>query len=407
MKNPTTQKTPTATPTATFPELIKRFNSLATDPDSDPTAYEKTLTDIATAVVYCVVKKCIDPTRRGDPEKVSDSGYSPAMVKIRRDITADRYTTDNINRLIDDITYHIEYDRNGDPVSVCDTPDSEAALSDLIHNTTIGDGYDLVQDCIVALLSEVAKQKDRDPDDPTDLERPYTVNRLKRKVYIKKADSVGGYETVTTTPIQEVFKAVRRCIEKSRAVQTDPRNGYCYIEDLTMSPDGDPDTIYYRLPKYADLGGYVTDFNGSTTLYTTPTATVERVERIIEKLNLTARQATILQLRLKGHGYKAIATYLGITADSVKSQVKEMRRKAEKIGLTPEKFNFAPDPTPTATPDPTPTATRPTKTPEKIIVPPVNIPVTPVHKNPDPVRIYAKRLYNPDGSFTFRYILHK
>ena len=224
----TTKKTTTATPT-TFPDLVKRFSVLASDPDSDPTAYEKTLTDLATAVVYCVVKKCIDPTRKGDPEKVSDSGYSPAMVKIRRDITVGKHTTDNINRLVNDLTYHTEYDKNGDPVSVCDTPDLEKALSDLIHTDTIGDGYDLVSDCIVAILSEVEKQKDRDPDSVIDLERPYTVNRLKRKVYIKKADSVGGYETIKTTPIQEVFKAVRRCVENSRALQTDPRNGYSYI----------------------------------------------------------------------------------------------------------------------------------------------------------------------------------
>lgn len=338
----TTKKTTTPTPT-TFPDLVKLFSALASDPTADPTAYSKTLTDLATATVYCVVKKCIDPTRKGDPEKVSDSGYSPAMVKIRRDITADRHTTDNISRLITDLTYHTEYDNNGDPVSVCDDPDDEKALTDLLHKATIGDGYDLIQDCIVAILTETEKQKDRDPDSVIDLERPYTVNRLKKKVYIKKADSVGGYETVETTPIQEVFKAVRRCIENSRAIQTDPKNGYSYIEELTTSPDGDPDTIYYRLPKYADLGGYVTDYSGKETNYTTDGATVETVEKLIEKLNLTKRQATILQLRLKGYGYKAIATYIGTSADNIKSQIKEMRRKARNIGLTPEKYKYTPD----------------------------------------------------------------
>lgn len=409
----TKTKTATATPTTptTFPDLVKLFSAIASDPDSDPIAYEKTLTDLATATVYCVVKKCVDPTRKGDPEKVSDSGYSPAVVKIRRDISADRHTTDNINRLMNDITYHTEYDKNGDPVSVCDDPDSEKALSDLIHNSTIGDGYDLVNDCIVAILTETEKQKDRDPEKPIDLERPYTVNRLKRKVYIKKADSVGGYETIETTPIQEVFKTVRRCIEKSRAIQTDPKNGYSYIEDLITSPDGDPDTIYYRLPKYADLGGYAKDSNGKETNYTAGSATVETAEKLIEKLNLTKRQATILQLRLKGYGYKAIATYIGTSADNVKGQIKELRRKAKNIDLTPEKFNYTPDSekTPDPTPEKTPTAKRPrpTKTPEKIIISPVNIPVIPVHKDPDPVRIFAKRLYKPDGSFTFKYILHK
>ena len=336
-------KTTTATATATFPDLVKRFNTLANNPIDNATEYEKTLTDLATAIVYCVVKKCIDPQRKGQTDGATDSGYSPAMVKIRCDITADRKTTDNINRLMNDITYHTEYDNNGDLVTVCDDPDSEKALIDIIHNSTIRDGYDLINDCIIAILTECEKQKDRDPDKLIDLERSYTVNRLKRKVYIKKADSVSGYETVNTTPIQEIFRSVRRNIEKSRAVQSDPKNGYSYIEDLTISPDGNIDTYYYRLPKYADLGGYVTDANGSYTTYTTPIATVETAEKLIEKLNLTTRQATILQLRLKGYGYKAIATYIGTTADNVKSQIKEIRRKAKKIDLTPEKFNYTPD----------------------------------------------------------------
>lgn len=406
-----TKKTTTATPTTPtdFPTLVKLFSALASDPTADPTKYEKLLTDLATAVVYCVVKKCIDPTRKTQTDNISNNGYNSAMVKIRRDITVGKHTTDNINRLITDLTYHTEYDNNGDPVTICNDPDGEKALTDLIHSENIPDGYDLVNDCIVAILSEIAKQKDRDPDDLTDLERPYTVNRLKKKVYIKKADSIGGYETVITTPIQEVFKTVRRCIEKSRTVQTDPKNGYSYIADLTISPDGDPDTFYYRLPKYADLGGYATDSAGSNTLYTTPTATVEKVEKLTEKLNLTKRQATILQLRLKGYGYKAIATYTGTSADNVKSQIKELRRKAKKIDLTPEKFNYTPDPTPTtSTPTATPTATpKRVKKPDTIKIDPVNIPVVPVHKDPDPVRIYAKRIYKPDGTFTFRYILHK
>lgn len=399
----TTKKTTTATPT-TFPDLVKLFSALASDPTADPTTYEKALTDLATATVYCVVKKCIDPTRKATTDSVTNSGYSPAMVKIRRDISADRHTTDNINRLITDLTYHTEYDNNGDPVSICDTPDSEKALFDLIHNSTIGDGYDLVNDCIVAILTETEKQKDRDPDSVIDLERPYTVNRLKRKVYIKKSDSIGGYETVTTSPIQEVFKTVRRCIENSRAIQTDPKNGYSYIEDLTTSPNGDPDTIYYRLPKYCDLGGYVKDSNGKETNYTTDTATVETAEKLTEKLNLTKRQAILLQLRLKGYGYKAIATYLGIRPDSVRDAIKAIQKKADNIGLTPDSYGYTPekdDPTPTVTPtvyffiailaryyrDLTALLTEYRKA-NIIIIDPVNIPVIPVTSNTPPTRIF-------------------
>ena len=401
-------KTKTTTTTrATFPELIARFNVIATNPDSDPTEYERTLSDIAAVIVYSVVKKCIDPQRNN----WTDSGYNPTMVKIRRDVTADVKNITDYNTAISELSYHTEYNRSGDPIRVCDTPDAERAVTDIAYGVAVNDGYDLINECVCTILTEVSKQAKREPEKTIDIERPYKVHRLKRKVYIQRADSIGGYETVTTTPIQEVFKAVRRCIEKSRAIQTDPKNGYSYVEDLTTSPDGDTDTVYYRLPKYADIGGYVTDFNGAQTSYTVDNQTVDNVNNLTERLNLTKRQATILQLRLKGYGYKAIATYLGVSADNVKSQIKELRRKAKRIELTPEKYDYTPeketDPTPT--PEKTPTAKRPTKkTPtEKIIISPVNIPVTPVHKDPAPVRIYAKRLYKPDGTFTFKHILHK
>ena len=129
----------------------------------------------------------------------------------------------------------------------------------------------------------------------------YTVRRLSRRVYVKAEDSA-AYREEDTAPMREVFQAVRRAVQDSRAVQTDPRNGYTYIEELTV--DG-LDAIYYRLQKYADLGGY--NVNGN---YTADRQTVTEYNAIMERLNLTTRQAEVLALRMRGHGYKAIATYL-------------------------------------------------------------------------------------------------
>ena len=58
-------------------------------------------------------------------------------------------------------------------------------------------------------------------------------------------------------------------------------------------------------------------------------------------MKLTAKQATILQLRQSGYGYKAIATYLGITDSNVKGQIAELKRKATAIGLTPAKATIS------------------------------------------------------------------
>lgn len=128
-------------------------------------------------------------------------------------------------------------------------------------------------------------------------------------------------------PIQEVYKAVRRAVQESRAVRTDPRNGYTYIDGLTA--DG-LDTIYYRLNKYADIGGY-----DSTGKYTTDRQTVTDYAVTVEQLGLTDRQAEVLRLRMQGKGHKAIATYLGVTQRAVAKTVEQIRKKAVAIGLDP------------------------------------------------------------------------
>jgi hypothetical protein len=65
---------------------------------------------------------------------------------------------------------------------------------------------------MVALLDE-SEKADRTRE--KFLENTYEVRRLKKKVRIKSADSVNGWETVETSPIKEVYKAVRREIANS------------------------------------------------------------------------------------------------------------------------------------------------------------------------------------------------
>ena len=162
----------------------------------------------------------------------------------------------------------------------------------------------------------------------------YYVRRLSRRVYIR-SDESAAYRDDETTPIQEVYRAVRQAVQNSRAVQTDPRNGYSYIEDMTA--DG-LDAIYHRLNKYADLGGY--DCNGN---YTTDRQAAADYETLVASLNLTDRQAQILRLRMQGKGYKAIATYLGVTQRAIAKTVGQIQTKATAAGLTPHGQTTAQD----------------------------------------------------------------
>ena len=326
MKTITTNTFKTATTAddkqATFSALLERSATLAnttTTTVADPrTEYADALTDLATAVAYSVLKKCID------------TGYNETLVSIRYELTRDRQTQVNLAHCSEHST-RLTYNADGDMIQETIDSDCRKALTDLASQSW-GDGLDLVNTAIVAILEETEKQTAR--GELVDLERPYTVRRLKKKVWIKSADSVNGWETVETSPIREIYKAVRRAIDVSRAAATDPRNGYSYLEEIATDPDsGEGTTIYRRLTKYADLGGYACDYNGACTLYSADSATVADSETLVSALNLTKRQAQALKLRQSGYGYKAIATYLGIRPDSVRDIFKAIQKKAKSSGV--------------------------------------------------------------------------
>jgi len=312
--------TTTATKRPDF-ETVKRNYEKALASGKDSTAE---LTALATAVAYSVINKCLDPQRKTatDREEVSDNGNNPAMLDVKRGIARDLHILENTRTNTNNATA-IHYSEDGDlTVEVVDKS-AEAGVTSLIGET-LSDGVDLVNAAIVAILEQA---KDHAGNGGEWLDSRYTVSRLSKHVYIQSTDSA-AYHDVETTPIQEIYRKVRRTVQNSRAVQTDPRNGYCYIEDLTA--DG-LETIYHRLGKYADLGGY--DCNGN---YTADKQTAADYDTLIAKLDLTDRQATIIKLRMQGRGYKQIATYLGVSYQAVQNALAKVQKKAIAIGLTPD-----------------------------------------------------------------------
>lgn len=307
----------TTTTKTTFADLL---TAVARDPKDGGA-----LLELSTAIAYSVLKKCVD---------VSDNS---ALRQARRDLTAALHNISGID-YTSAAAYVGTYTADGDYKTETADPTAAAALATLTRET-LGGGLDLVNVAAVAILEELKAQKERDPDLPHDLERVYTVRRLSRKVWIKSADSANGWQTVETSPIKEAFKSVRRYISTTAAaVSTDPANGYTYIADLSTDPDGDGEsTIYRRLSKYANLGGCVTDFNGALTAYTADPETVKDCDIIIDDLGLTPRQKKILDLRLSGYGCKAIASYLGVTPQSVQTAMQCIQKKAiDALDLTAE-----------------------------------------------------------------------
>lgn len=318
-----------------FSDLIRAYEeSVLTGDESGAALYE-----LAKAVALSVIAKCVDPQRkRTDCKDTSNGGLNPAMLALRREVMAD-YATLEATRTMHNAATAIVYTKDGDTKSEVVNEDADRAAKAL-QELALGDGIDLVHTAVVAILEQTA---DHATNEPGWMERPYTSRRLSRKVLIKSSDSA-KWTDEECVPISEVYREVRRAVQNSRAVQTDPRSGYSYIEDIAADPDSNAtETVYRRLHKWADLGGYTMtghyDAHGNASrggLYTTSAQSAADYAEVLAALNLTERQATVARLRMSGYGIRAIGTYIGVPFQNIKRTLEQIIAKCEKIGFTPE-----------------------------------------------------------------------
>ena len=320
----------TTTETRNFTDLLRQYEKEYNN-DKTSVAFSNVLDELATAVAYSVIKKCLDPQRKGRKDgQVSNSGCNTQLDEVKRSIYRDKNTLANIDYSCKQAFVTV-YNEDGDRQTKTKDSDYRYAYNKLSQQT-LGDGLDIVHVAMVALLDE-SEKADRTKENF--LENTYNVRRLKKKVWIKSDDSINGWETVETSPIKEVYKAVRREVANNRSLNIDPSNGYLYLEDLATDEESNEETtIYRRLNKFSDLAGNVTDFNGAVKFETVDANSVTDYDTMVEKLELTARQAKILELRMGGYGYVAIATYLGVNEKSVRDVLKTVQKKAiEKLNL--------------------------------------------------------------------------
>lgn len=320
----------TTTETRNFTDLLRQYEKEYNN-DKTSVAFSNVLDELATAVAYSVIKKCLDPQRKGRKDgQVSNSGCNTQLEEVKRSIYRDKNTLANIDYSCTQ-AFTTVYNEEGDRQTKTKDSDYRYAYNKLSQQT-LGDGLDFVHVAMVALLDE-SEKADRTRENF--LENTCEVRRLKKKVWIKSADSVNGWETVETSPIREVYKAVRREVANSRSLNIDPSNGYLYLEDLATDEESSEETtIYRRLNKFSDLAGNVTDYNGAVTFETVDSASVDKYENMVDALELTARQAKVLELRMGGYGCVAIGTYLGVKEESVMSVLKTIQKKAiEKLEL--------------------------------------------------------------------------
>lgn len=287
---------------ARFTAMLREYENACVDMHAEQ--FGTALLALSASVTNSVVRKC------------ADTSYSEAIAKVRREVVADLANVLNVRE-----------------VNSTDTSkDADSKLYSLIHNP-LGDGLDLVHDAVVKLLEETAKA---DTAKPYFLETRRTERVLSKRVFIKEADSK-AYKDVETYALREAFRTVRRSVSGHRTIEASDGK-YTYLEAVIFDENGNEiEDVYKRLPMYADLGGTVRDFNGVEVAYTANEADLATVEELMQKMNLTPRQEVVLNFRLSGYGHKAIATYLGVSKDSVRDTVSQLKKKAIAIGMTPEK----------------------------------------------------------------------
>lgn len=301
---------------------IEKFERLYMT-DTDSPEYATALTELAQAVTFSVLKKL---------RIVSGNiGLTSAFSReIMTDINGLECLTECTNN-----EYDMTFNKNGD-IEYRVNLDMVDGIKR--YNTPISDGYDLLQVATIAILDECEKAQKRGPLKIGFFVKPYKIRKLTKKIYIDH-DQPQEWTDTDTTPIQECFKAVRREIENSRAVQVN--NKYVYLEDIATDTDSDTDSrIYKRLPKYSTLTTEITDITDKKiTAVVADESALNYTDKIISALQLTKNQAQIVKYRMSGYGFRAIATKCGTSPQAVDNTLQRVQKRAKKIGLSPDNIN--------------------------------------------------------------------
>lgn len=315
---------PNTTNTTNTTNVIEQFEKLHISHNHNCKEYNNALNSLSQMIVYSTLNKTIDPQRKKQNiQHVSNNGYNTQVVALKNSLYHDVSILDNIETSQSNSEKNILNSKGDIQKVISDKTLHDGFIKILDENIT--DAYDLIQTAKLEILEQC--QSDQVDDTKVGfMETPYNYTTLSKRVVIKKDDSKAQKEVVTT-PIQQVYRKVSQYIRDNKSLQIDPHNMYTYI---ALDDTADTDNKQYRrLEKFSDLGGYTTsDIFNCTPLYTADNSTIDDIETLIEKLELTARQTQVLNLRLKGYGNTAIASYLGVSLHAIEKTQQAIQKKA-------------------------------------------------------------------------------
>lgn len=300
--------------------------------------YTTEIQTLADAIANSVMAKVNDPQRKtagrnvkASSQKggVSDNGFNPAIVELMRGLKSDRAALKGLRDASNSAT-DWTIDSDGDiKIEVVDKQADENAKR--LERETLSDGVDMSQEAITALLELATKYAGSE----NWLDGKITVRKLKKRVYTS-FDEKPEYISVESTPIQEVFKAVRRKVSDSSSVKAN-LSEYSYVSEFTAD---EMDEIYFRLGKCMDIAGYACDTTsgnipggpdgygyGLKTCTAAGKQTVKKLARMVSDLNLTVRQQYVLKYRMQGLSIQSIAELLEIDIAHTRRTLRQIMGK--------------------------------------------------------------------------------
>lgn len=198
---------------------------------------------------------------------------------------------------------------------------------DVITCNFNGEGMDFVNVAIVAFLNEEKKAHERNVNTCIFwTQKEYSEMDIDKRVIIQRDDSAKKRE-FTRIPAKVVYQKLREYIVSNRGVRIDEK--HVFIEEIVQNENGTEEQLYHRLKNGMQFAYYdYTEMHENT-------CNLLQASIVIQSFldTLTAKEQKVLDLRMQGHGYKAIASYSGVTQRAIAKTTYSLQKKAEKAGL--------------------------------------------------------------------------
>ena len=183
---------------------------------------------------------------------------------------------------------------------------AENVLFSLVNNYSIGCGVDLYQIAAAYLWERLAVDG-------------LTVDSL------TEGTAANGRKSIKTV-FQWACILCRRAIRAEGAAMADTAAGYTYFGDgytEDTAPESETAERVRRAPKLYDVGS---DGDGLTTA-----ESLEKLEKLVKMLTLSATQEQIIEYRLKGFSRNDISAKLGVSRGTLNKQLLRIAEKARNV----------------------------------------------------------------------------